>query len=66
MIILKEFDISKWNHKKCTNKEEANKEIESLGIIGDSIEDIIILDEDKMCNDKHYLLITLFSYVNNK
>lgn len=63
---MKEFDIRQWNHKKCTNKEEANKEIERLGIIGDSIEEIIILDEDKMCNDKHYLLLAYENRVINK
>lgn len=59
---MDKFDFKKWQHTKCITKEEAKQEIDKLGIIGNEIEDIIILDKDIIAIHPYNLFII---YVND-
>ena len=59
---MENFNLNKWKHIKCLNKDEATKELNNFNIIGNEIQEIIILDRDEITDDSHYLFNT---YTNN-
>ena len=63
---MKKFDFDKWNYILCVTKDEANSELCKYDIIGDEIEEIVILDTDWINSDEHRLRSIYENRVLNK
>lgn len=59
---MEKFDFKNWKYIKCITKEEAKQEIDKLGIIGNEIEEIIILDKDRMATHPYNLFTIYVNY----